>query len=167
MTLRRVAQQTGISETQAHNCFPGRLDLLVALARREIAITEAKRQGRVARGRDRMASVVISTITYLHEAAERGPLLQLLLRNAEVRYALRAERDQAVAIGRAPILDALAGRQRMDRAIANGSTAALTAVCLRGGGLIASGRKEFALVERICLSVVMSGTRSNHELAEI
>src|SRR5690606_15286321 len=98
VTLKRVARECGISETQAHNCFGGRIDLLVALTRREIAAVESNRRQRVARGGDSMARIVISTVSYLHEAAERGPLLQLLLRNAEVRKSLRDERAQATSI---------------------------------------------------------------------
>lgn len=164
VTLKRLARQIGISEAQAHNCFPGRLDLLLALARREIAIVETRRQSAVARGTDRIAAIAISTISYLHEAEARGPLLQLLLRTPEIRDALRAERAAAATVAREPILRFLSNRFAMDRQIANASTAALTAVCLRAGGLIASGRVELAMAERLCLAIVLAGARSNEEL---
>lgn len=164
VTLKRLARQIGISEAQAHNCFPGRLDLLLALARREIAIVESKRQSAVARGTDRIAMIAISTISYLHEAEARGPLLQLLLHTPEIREGLRAERAEAATVAREPILRFLSNRFAMDRKIANASTAALTAVCLRAGGLIASGRIELAMAERLCLAIVLAGARSNEEL---
>ena|GEM_PF-404614 len=161
VTLKRLARQVGISEAQAHNCFPGRLDLLLALARREIGIVESRRLSAVARGTDRIAMIAISTISYLHEAQARGPLLQILLHTPEIRQALRAERAEAAAIAREPILRFLSNRFAMDRRIANASTAALTAVCLRAGGLIASGRTDLATAERLCLAVVLAGARSN------
>lgn len=166
VTLRRVAQAAGISEAQAHNCFAGRVELLLHLARREIAALEALRRRRMARGHDRFASAVISTITYLHEAKERGPLLQILLRSPEVRDGLRDERRQAAERGRAPILRALSERRNMDRAVANASTAALTALSLRAGGLVASRRVDLATAEGLCLAVIMAGMRSNSKLAE-
>lgn len=164
VTLKRLAREIGISEAQAHNCFPGRADLLLALARREIAEVEGRRQSVVARGEDRLASIVISTVTYLHQAQARGALLQLLLRTPEIREGLRAERAEAAAVAREPILRSLSDRFAMERSVANASTAALTAVCLRAGGLIAAGRKPFADVERICLALVIAGARSNESL---
>lgn len=161
VTLKRVAREAGISEAQAHNCFQGRVDLLLSLTRRELRILEERRRMRVIRGDDRIARIVISTVSYLHEALERGPLLQMLLRNSDVRAALRAERASATARGREPILQVLSGKYSMKREVANGSTAALAAVSLRAGGLLASGRTELAIAERLCLAIVLAGARSN------
>lgn len=161
VTLKRVAREAGISEAQAHNCFQRRIDLLLALTRRELAVLEAKRRSRITRGHDRMARIVISTVSYLHEALERGPLLQMLLRNSDVRAALRSERTAATAIAREPTLQLLSERYAMKREVANGSAAALTAVSLRAGGLLASGRTELGIAERICLAIVLAGARSN------
>lgn len=166
VTLKRVAREAGISEAQAHNCFQGRIDLLLSLTRREIAIMETRRSSRVARGKDRIASIVISTISYLHEAQERGPLLQMLMRNADVRAALRQERHSATAAAREPSLRILSKRYAMKREVANGSAAALSAVTLRAGGLLASGRTELGIAERLCLAIVLAGARSNEEWAE-
>lgn len=161
VTLKRVAREAGISEAQAHNCFQGRTDLLLSLTRRELALLEALRRSRVTRGRDRMAKIVISTVSYLHEALERGPLLQMLLRNSDVRAALRSERSAATAIAREPTLQLLSERYEMKRAVANGSAAALTAVSLRAGGLLASGRTELGIAERLSLAIILAGARSN------
>jgi AcrR family transcriptional regulator len=166
VTLKRVAREAGISEAQAHNCFQGRIDLLLSLTRRELALLETKRRSRVARGHDRMARIVISTVSYLHEALERGPLLQMLLRNSEVRAALRSERSAATAVAREPILQVLSERFAMKREVANGSAAALSAVSLRAGGLLASGRTELSIAERLCLAIVMAGARSNETWRE-
>lgn len=166
ISIKRVAREAGISEAQAHNCFQGRTDLLLALARRELRIVETKRRSRVARGHDRMASIVISTVSYLHEAVERGPLLQMLLRNIDVRNGLRAERAISTSRAREPSLQLLAERYHMNRSMANGSAAALAAVCLRAGGLLASGRTDLGTGERICLSIVIAGARSNEAWRE-
>ena len=161
VSIREVARRAGISETQVHNCFGGRTELLLALARREIADQESQRRKRIARGSNHRMRVMLSTIGYLHEAARRGPLLQMLLRLPEVRDALKPERVAQSDAARAPILDQLVGSGGMDLQSARASTAALTAVSLKAGGIVASKRAPFALVEEICLGVVMAGVASD------
>lgn len=166
VTLKRVARAAGISEAQAHNCFQGRTDLLLSLTRRELDVLETRRKSRVTRGGDRMTRIVISTVSYLHEALERGPLLQMLLRNSDVRAALRSERSAATVIAREPTLQLLSERYAMRREVANGSAAALAAVSLRAGGLLASGRTDLGIAERLCLAIVLAGARSNETWRE-
>ncbi len=165
VTMRNVARQAGISETQVHNCFGGRTDLLVAIARREIEAQENRRRRRVARGSNHRTRVMVSTVGYLHEAAQSGPLLQMLLRAPDVREAMKEERAEKGAAARAPILKQLMGRGGMDMASARASTAALTAVSLKAGGILTSGRAPLAMVEEICLTIVMAGTDSDDEVA--
>ena len=55
ISLNRVARAVGISEAQAHNCFGRRIDLLVALARRELAAIEQTRRDVISRGDDPVA----------------------------------------------------------------------------------------------------------------
>tara|TARA_B100000678_G_scaffold264226_1_gene247596 strand:- start:668 stop:1516 length:849 start_codon:yes stop_codon:yes gene_type:complete len=165
VTIREVARSAGISETQVHNCFGGRTELLLALARREIATQEQHRRRRIARGTNHQTRVMLSTIGYLHEAARRGPLLQMLLRTPEVRDALKPERTVQSDAARAPILQQLVGKGRMDLQSARASTAALTAVSLKAGGIVASRRAPFAMVEELCLGVVMAGALSDEKLA--
>jgi AcrR family transcriptional regulator len=167
VTLKRLAREVGISEAQAHNCFPRRIDLLVALTRRETAAVEAARRGVVSRGSDPLTQIVMSTVSYLNEAQARGPLLQALLMAPEVRQALRAERKQRQETTRAPILAAMVARYGISEADARGSNAVLTALCLRAGGLLSTGRISYAVAERLCLPIVMAGARSNETLGQI
>lgn len=165
LTVRRLAQDAGISETQIHNCFGGRNDLLIAMAREEIAKQERGRRSRLSRNADRHTIIVLSTIGYLHEAAERGPLLQMLLRTPEVKEALREERRTAARSARQPIIARLTQSGHMDEQTARASTAALTAVALKAGGIVAAKRAPFAMVEQLCLLVTMAGVGSQDELA--
>ena len=165
VTMREVAQKAGISETQVHNCFGARTDLLVALARREVEAQEKRRRRRIARGSNHHTRVMLSTIGYLHEAAQSGPLLPMLLRTPEVREAMREERLQKGAEARAPILKQLTARGGMDLASARASTAALTAVSLKAGGILMSDRAPLTMIEEIRLTIVMAGIESDEELA--
>jgi len=164
LTVRRLAQQVGISETQVNNCLGGRTDLLVALARQEIARQETGRTAWVSRSADRHTKIVLSTIGYLHEAAERGPLLRILLRVPEVKAALRDEKIAAARSARRPIIQHLTETGRIDVETARASTAALAAVSLKAGGIVAARRAPFAMVEQLCLSIVMAGVASDDAL---
>ena len=157
LNIRSLAQVVGISETQVHNCVGSRTDLLLSMAREEIAKLESNRRERVSRNMDRHTKIVLSTIGYLHEAAERGPLLQMLLRVPEIKLALREERDITARSAREPILRQLTARSGMDIASARAATTALTAVSLKAGGIVAGKRAPLAMVEQTCLAVVMAG----------
>ncbi len=161
VTLKRVARDAGISEAQAHNCFAGRADLLTSLARRELAALEQRRQLQIARGEDNLTRIILSTLGYFHEAIARGPTLQLLMRDAEVRDSLQDERQKAAEVAVGPILESLGARYGMSRPVAYGSTAVLTAVTRRAGGLLASGRTTFEVAERLCLPMIIAGANSN------
>ena len=113
-----------------------------------------------------MASVVVATVAYLQEAAKRGPLLRLVLRAPDVKEALKKERADAAALAREPVLQFLEVRYAMERQEAIASTAALTALCLRAGGMVASGRVGLDTAEPLCLSLVMAGVRSNREAGD-
>jgi AcrR family transcriptional regulator len=166
VTLKRVAREAGISEAQAHNCFSGRADLLASLARRELTALEQRRQLQIARGDDNLTRVILSTLGYFHEAVERGPVLQILLRDPEVRQSLHDERRQAAESALEPILDSMATRYKMSRSVAYGSTVILTAVTRRAGGLLASGRTTVEVAERLCLPMIIAGALSNAKAGE-
>lgn len=161
VSIKRVAREVGISEAQAHNCFSRRIDLLVALARRQLAEMETTRTGIKGRGRDVLTRTILSTVAYLHEAAARGPVLQSLLNVPEVRDAMREERVSVRDEVRKPILDTLVDRYGITRQRALGSNAILTAVCLRAGALVAANRTDLLTAERFCIPIVVAGSRSN------
>lgn len=157
ITIRSLAQDVGISETQVHNCVGSRGELLIAMARREIARLETNRRDRVSRNMDRHTKIVLSTIGYLHEAANSGPLLQMLLRVPEVKLALRDERDATARLAREPILRRMTVNQGLDIATARAATTALTAISLKGGGIVAGKRAPLSMVEQLCVPMVMAG----------
>lgn len=164
LTIKRVAHAVGISEAQVHNYFGGRHDLLVALARREIAAISEHRGLLLARGSSRRTRIVISTLSYLHEAAKHGPLLQRLLRDPDVRRALRDEWLARTSQAFDPILRNLTVGGGLDSQEALASTAALTAISLRAGGIVASRRAPFEIVERLCIAMTMAGIESDARL---
>jgi AcrR family transcriptional regulator len=161
VTIKRLARGVGISEAQAHNCFARRLDLLIALARREIAQVEESRRGVVSRGTNVLTNIVLSTTNYLHEAQARGPLLQALLMVPEVRGELREERSAMAREVREPILESMMSRYGITEARARGTNAVIAAICLRAGSLLSSRKISLEMAERLCLPIVIAGARSN------
>lgn len=160
VSMKRVAREAGLSEAQAHNYFPRRDDLLVALARRELAAMESNRLSEIRRGEDNFTRVTLSTITYLRQVSERGALIQTLLNRPEVRAGLRREREARSASGRRAMSERLNSLYGVPRDKAYGATAILTAVCLRAGRLLAEGKIPLDMAERLSLAIVTAGNRS-------
>jgi AcrR family transcriptional regulator len=161
VTLNRLAREASISEAQAHNCFPRRIDVLAALARREVRTFEESRRGVVVRGQDRMTRIVLSTANYLAMADRRGGLIQSLLLEREVREILRGEHEIARNLTTEPIIQSLAEEAGMTREVAVASNWLITALCLRTGGLVSNGSLPLESAMRLCLPMVMGCVHSN------
>ena len=161
VTLNRLAREARISEAQAHNCFPRRIDVLAALARREVRTFEESRRSVVVRGKDRLTRIVLSTANYLAMADRRGGLIQSLLLEGEVREILRGEHEIARNLTTEPIIQSLAEEAGMTREVAVASNWLITALCLRTGGLVSSGSLPLDSAMRLCLPMVLGCVRSN------
>jgi AcrR family transcriptional regulator len=159
-SLKRIARETRMSEAQAHNLFAGRADLLVALARRELAAMNEVRLTEIERGRGSLERVTLSTLAYLRQVEQRGTLLQRLLNSREVRAGLQAEREARARSERRRLTDRLQGRYAVPRDIGYAATVVLTAVCLRAGRLLAEDKIDLALAERLSMTIVNAGNRS-------
>ena len=166
ITVRNVARAIGISETQGHNYFPTRLDLLVALARREIDAIEAERRQEIARGKDYVTLVMLSTLSYFRQAEKRGALLQSLVSLPDVRERLRSERRSIRASTSTPTVETMMNQSGMSRPVATAANRVMTAVCLRTGRLLAEKRIGRATAERLCLPIVIAAVNSNRSLAQ-
>ena len=158
-TMKRVAREAGLCEAQAHNHFPRRTDLLVALARRELAAMNDERQAEIERGHDNLTRVTLSTLAYLRQVEQRGALIQRLLNSAEVRAGLRAAREQQRGYSRRRMTDRLTGQYGVEADLARGATVVLTAVCLRAGRLLAERKIPLRMAERLSLAIVTAGNR--------
>lgn len=159
LTLKAVARQVGVSEAQAHNHFPQARDLLLALARRELAAMEENRVAELSRGADRLERVTLSTVTYLREVAERGALIQVLTNSNEVRDALRQERSQTRRTGAQRVADDLTETYGLAPSLAYGATVILTALTRRAGRLVAERKLPLETAERLTMSLVTAGNR--------
>lgn len=159
LTMKRVARQVGISEAQAHNYFAQKRELLIALARRELAAMETRRRAEIERASNRHDRVALSTITYLREAAGRGALVQVLTQSADVREALKAERAATQRADRDQVMDSLTETYGVPRDVARVMTTVLTAICLRAGRLVAGGKLSLDAAERLTLAITMAGNR--------
>lgn len=159
-TLRAAARRVGLSEAQAHNHFPRRADLLLALARRELQAMEARRRDELSQGQDRQQRVRLSTLAYLREVAQRGALIQVLTNSSEVREGLRAEREQTRRVESRRVSEGLEAAYGLPADLASGATRVLTAMALRAGRLVASGQLSLDSAERLTLAMVEAGNRS-------
>jgi AcrR family transcriptional regulator len=158
-TMKRIAATAGISETQAYNYFGSREQLFGELARREFARIRAARQAEVIRSTDHYERIARTTRVYLRHIGQRGRLLQTLLSSPDVRALLRAEnraKQHTEVQVHAQNLVKLYG---ISKSLALGTTVVLTTLCLRAGKIIADGRIPEATAERLCLALVLQGSR--------
>ncbi|HEY8539076.1 MAG TPA: TetR/AcrR family transcriptional regulator [Steroidobacteraceae bacterium] len=158
-TMKRIAAIAGISETQAYNYFASREQLFVELARREFARIRDARQEDVRRSRDHYERITRMTRTYLRHIGQRGTLLQTLLSHPDVRAMLRAERRKEQRDNFHAHADELVRLYGIPKPLALGTTVVLTTVCLRAGKIIADGRIPVETAERLCLAMVVQGSR--------
>jgi AcrR family transcriptional regulator len=158
-SMKAVARRVGISEAQAHNHFPRRQDLLLALARRELHAMDAHRRAELSRGHDRYTRVTLSTVTYLREVAERGALIQVLLSSAEVREGLRAERQVTRRWDTNRVSEELTSRYGIPKDLARAHTIVLTSLSLRAGRLLAAKKLSLDAAERLTIALITAGNR--------
>jgi AcrR family transcriptional regulator len=158
-SMKRIAAAAGVSETQVYNYFRSREVLLVELARREFAKIRAARQLDVEQTSDHYERITRTTRTYLREIGVRGALLQTLLSSPEVRVMLRAEHRERYDTGLHQHADALVSLYGGSHAVALACTVMLTNVCLRAGKLIADQKIPLESGERLCLAMVLQGSR--------
>jgi AcrR family transcriptional regulator len=159
-SMKRIASSAGISETQAYNYFGSREKLLVELARREFAKIRAARQQDVERTHDHYSRITQTTRTYLREIGARGDLLQTLLSSPEVRNLLRSEHREQRENEVHSHADSLVDLYGISRSIAVGTTVVLTRLCLNAGKLIADRKVSVEAGERLCLAMVLNGSRA-------
>lgn len=158
-SMKRIAREAGISETQAYNYFKSREELLVELAKREL---DAVRKGRLAeleRGHDHYSRLALSIKGYLMQVEERGALLQTLLSTPEVRLMLRRDHRARRDSDMNRHADRLVEMFGVQRSVALCCTVILTSLSLRTGKLVANKKISAALAERLCVAMTLQGSR--------
>jgi AcrR family transcriptional regulator len=158
-SMKRLATVAGVSETQVYNYFGSREKLLIELARREFQKIEVARQAAIVQGHDHPSRVELSTRAYLQQMGERGWLLQMLLMSPEVRAMRRKEQSESRKATLPVHTQALVDLYGISHAVALGSTAVLTRLTVRTGQLIADGKLSPEFGERLCVAMVLNGSR--------
>lgn len=158
-TMKRIAAQAGISETQAYNYFRSREQLFVEMVRREFAKIRAARQEDIEHTNEHYELITRLTQTYLRKIGERGRLVMTLLSSPDVRAGLRSETRKSRATETREHAKDLSQLYGIPRSVAFGCTAVLTTLCLRAGKLLADKRISLPTAERLCLAIVVRGSR--------
>jgi AcrR family transcriptional regulator len=158
-TMKRIAAQAGVSETQVYNYFGSQERLFVALAIGETAKIRAAQIADVSRFKGHYAQVIASTRTYLRQIDRRGDLLQMLMRNPQVRAGLRQENRKQGNTDRNVHAQHLVELYGIPWEVAVGCTVILSRLCGRAAKLIADRRITLQPAERMCLAIVLRGSR--------
>jgi AcrR family transcriptional regulator len=158
-SMKRIAAIAGISETQSYNYFRSREELFGELARREFARISEAREAESSRSDDHYERITRITRAYLRHIGQRGRLLQILLSSPDVRALLRAENREKRRTEVQSHTRDLMDLYDIPRSLALGTTAVLTTLCLRAGKVIADGLISEAAAERLCLTLMLQGSR--------
>lgn len=159
-TMKRIAAEAGISETQAYNYFRSRDQLFMAIARREYARIELARRTDSLQAHDHHSKIEITTRTYLRQIDRRGGLLQMLLSTPQVRNQLRDDQRKRNRENLRIHTQWLMDLYGISREEATGFTVVLTRLSLRAGQLIADKRISLESGERLCIAMILNGSRS-------
>ena len=159
-SMKRIAATAGISETQVYNYFGSPEKLMVEMARREFGKIRAAREIDKERAHDHYSRITLTTQTYLREIGQRGDLLQLLLSSPEVRAMLRTEHRKQYTNDVRTHAQGLVDLYGVSMAVALGCTVVLTRLCLNAGKLIADKKISLDSGERLCLSMMLNGSRN-------
>jgi AcrR family transcriptional regulator len=158
-TMKRIAAQAGVSETQAYNYFGSQEKLFVSLAVGETAKIRSAQIADASQFKDHYAQVVASTQTYLRQIDRRSDLLQMLLRNPQIRAKLREENRKQGNIDRNVHAQHLVELYGIPFKVAVGCTAILARLCGRAAKLISDKKIALEPAERICVAIVLRGSR--------
>jgi AcrR family transcriptional regulator len=156
MSMKRLAREVGISEAMAHNYFT-RDALLTELARRELDMMESARRADIEQASDIESRALLGTLRYLREVERRGALIQILLTDPAVRAALRQERRVKSEAGMGRLTGRLEAEHGVPPAVSRIVGRVLTAVSLRAGRLLASGKIDLPQAEKLVTAIVVAG----------
>lgn len=163
VSLRRLARIIGISEAQAHNVYSTREDLLVDLALNEIEALETVRLAAIERGGSRLAKVVNSTLTYLKEVSNRGPVLYQVMANSVVRKRVARHRRGVRIDAARRHVDAIMRDKGVSVEEANAQLAVVTAMVTRSAHLVSENRISLSQAERWVVSIVIASVLESAE----
>ncbi|MBX3482009.1 TetR/AcrR family transcriptional regulator [Phenylobacterium sp.] len=153
-TMKRIAREIGLSEGHIYNYFKSQAELLVHIARQELNEMNTIQQADIRLGRDPWSRLTLATVSYLHQVASRGPLLQLLLAHPDVRRGLRSEHHDQRILGNyatAAQLEELG----VEKELAFNAGLILTNLSLRTGKVLTMGKISLIEAERMSLAIIL------------
>ena len=167
LSMKRVAQIVGISEALIYNYFSSPGELMVVLARIELAEMVAAQDTEIAKFTDYSDRARASAAGYLRYVNRRGGLLQILLSSPEVRKALRPEYEERRVWTTRLMARNISGSYGLDPVMAAAGTTMLRAVPVRAGKLLAAGEINLSAAEQITRAITNGGRARLIERANV
>jgi AcrR family transcriptional regulator len=157
ISMKGLAKSLGVSEALIYTYFPNLTDLIVALARAEIAEMSAAQAAAMIGLSSYVDRARASAAAYLHYVARRGGLLQILLARADARAALRAEYRERRELSSRSMGQSIAAEYGLELGEARVGTAMLRAVSVRAGALLAAGKIDRSAAETLARAMADGG----------
>jgi AcrR family transcriptional regulator len=157
ISMKRLAKDLGVSEALIYRYFSNLIDLIVCLARSEIAEMSASQAAAMAGKADYVDRARASAAGYLRYVARRGGLLQTLLGSADARAALRAEHRQRRELSGRSMAANISSEYGVPPEEARIGTAILQAVPVRAGALLGAGKIDLETAEELARAIADGG----------
>jgi AcrR family transcriptional regulator len=152
VSMKRVAQSAGISETAVYKFFRTPEQILVDISDRAMMKVNAAQVAAGSKGKDLLDSIRLSTLSYLSEVVNHASLPQILMGRPTMQAVVEERRRERMRGDLHAHAQWLIDTYGMSRTVAIGGTAIISRMIARVGKMIADGK--LTLAEAQALSVV-------------
>lgn len=161
VSLKRIAQAAGISETLIYHYFSGRPNLFIALTRCELdAVRQGQKLGLESRDEDLEGGIRAATTNYLVDMAARGDLVQTLLSDPAVAAEFQKEYKLDREIIVRTLANAAVKQGGVPNHVAMAASHIITAVTMRAGRLVVKKKLPVNTAVAIGLAAARAGARA-------
>jgi AcrR family transcriptional regulator len=159
VSMKRLAREVGVSEALAYTYFANLADLLVYIARREVADMTQSQLAERQKHATYVEQARGASLGYLKYVERRGGLLQTLLAHAGVRAALRREHRIRRAWNGQALATGISAELGVAEPYATAGTQILRAMSLRAGNLLGDRRISLDQADRLSRMMIDGGRR--------
>jgi len=159
VTMKRVAQSAGLSETGVYKFFRTPEQILVEIADRAMMKVDAARIAAGSKGRDLLDTIRLTTLSYLSEIMNHASLPQILMGRPNMPAVVEARRRERMRGDLYAHAQWLVDTYGMSRTVAIGGTAIISRMIARVGKVIADGKLTLAEGQQLSALAIVECSR--------
>jgi AcrR family transcriptional regulator len=159
ITMKRVAQAAGLSETAVYKFYRTPEQILIEMTDRAMMKVDAARIAAGAQGKDLLDSIRLSTLSYLSEVVNHGSLPQILMSRPNMPAVVEERRRERMRGDLYAHAQWLVDTYGMSRTVAIGGTAIISRMIARVGKIIADGKLSLAEAQALSAIAIVECSR--------